>query len=382
MAKKRGNGDGSIYERKNKDGKRIGYRGAYTVQTANGPKRRYVSGKTKTEVKEKLRKATADRDGGLVLEAGTISVGDYLQRWLEDSVRNSVAHRTYHNYRLQVNRHLVPAIGRIKLKALTPAHVQGLYRAKLDSGLSPSSVRSIHAVLHRALKQALKWNLVPRNVCEAVDAPRPDKYEAPTLSPEQARALLLGARGERLEALYVLALGCGLREGELLGLQWGDVDLENKTLRVRRQLQRMRDGSGLAFVPLKNKTGRTIRMDSSTVEILKSHRKRQAEEKLKMGNLYQDQDLIFATQVGTPIDAQNVVNRSFKPLLRSAGLPNIRFHDLRHTCATLLLGKGVNLKVTQERLGHADTSMTMNTYSHVTPNMQGDAADAIESVLF
>src|SRR5215210_785169 len=139
------------------------------------------------------------------------------------------AHRTYHNYRLQVRRHITPTLGDIKLKALTPAHVQGLYRSKLDAGLSPSSVRYMHAVLHRALKLAVKWSLMPRNAAEAVDPPRPLKKEVGVLSQEQARSLLRAARADRLEALYVLALTCGLREGELLGLRWSDVYCEAKT---------------------------------------------------------------------------------------------------------------------------------------------------------
>lgn len=377
MAKKRGNGEGSIT--KYKDGR---WCGRYTVYTAEGPKRKAVYGRTKAEVRKKLTKAMAQRDTGIVFDADNLNVEEYLERWLKNSVKDNVAHRTFHNYRSQVRLHITPVLGRVKLKSLSPAHIQGLYRRKLDSGLSSSSVRYIHAVLHRALKQAVKWDLVPRNACEAVDAPRPVKKEGKTLTAEQARALLHAARGERFEALYVMALTCGLREGELLGLRWEDVDTEAMTLRVCRQLQRMRDGSGLAFVPTKNKKGRVIDLDPSSLEALRSHRKRQSEEKLLVGSLYQDRGLIFATHVGTPLEASNVVNRSFKPLLKKAGLPNIRFHDLRHTCASLLLSKGIDAKVTQERLGHADIAMTMNTYSHLIPGMQKEAARAIEGLLF
>lgn len=377
MAKKRGNGEGSIT--KYKDGR---WCGRYTVYTATGLKRKTLYGKTRAEVAAKLNKALADRDRGIVFDAGTLTLGDYLNRWLNNSVKDNVAHRTFHNYASQVRLHIVPVLGRIKLKSLSPGHIQGLYREKLDSGLSSSSVRYIHAVLHRALKQAVKWDLIPRNSCEAVDPPRPVKKEGKALTAEQARALLSAVRGERLEALYVLALACGLREGELLGLRWEDVDTEDMTLRVCRQLQRMRDGSGLAFVPTKNKKGRIIDLDPSTVKALRTHRQRQLVEILKLGTLYQDRSLVFATRIGTPLEASNVVNRSFKPLLKKAGLPNVRFHDLRHTCATLLLSKGIDAKVTQERLGHADIAMTMNTYSHVMPGMQKEAAEAIESVLF
>jgi integrase len=207
-----------------------------------------------------------------------------LERWLESSVKGNVSPRTYCNYRLQVRRHLTPALGRIKLKALTPFNVQGLCRSKLDAGPSSASVRYTHAVLHRALKQAVKWSLVPRNVSEAVDPPKLVSEEVAALLPEEARTFLDATRGDRFEALYVVAVSAGLRRGELLGLRWTDMELDRvATLRVGRQLQRMRDGSGLRFMAPKGGKGRTIGLPAHTVEALKAHRARQAEEKLKAG---------------------------------------------------------------------------------------------------
>ena len=189
-----------------------------------------------------------------------LKVGEFLNRWLENSVKGSESPRTYSNYQLQVRRHLTPTLGRIQLKDLTPFKVQGLYRSKLDAGLSNASVRYTHAVLHRALKQAVKWSLVPRNVAEAVDSPRVRREEITPLSPEQSRTFLAMAREDHLEALYVVALTCGLRQGEILGLKWSDVDLEAKALRVNRQLQRLRrDGDTpgrLVFAEPKNASRR------------------------------------------------------------------------------------------------------------------------------
>jgi len=376
MAKRRGNGEGTITRRK--DGR---WEARYTAQTENGPKRKVLYGKTRQEVAKKLTKAMADRDGGLVFDDEKLSLGEYLDRWLNDSVRDNVRPRTLDNYRLQVWQHIAPALGRIKLKNLSPGHVQRLYRSKLDAGLKPSSVRTIHAALHRALKQAVRWGLVPRNVTDAVDPPKLVREEINALSPEETRRFLATARGDRLEALYVLAIHCGPRRGELLGLRWSDVDLDAGTLRINRQLQRMRDGSGLVFSEPKNKKARrTIRLTKAASEALRRHRKRQAEEKL-YGTLYEDQDLIFATTIGTPLEPSNIDNRSFKPLLVEAGLRPIRFHDLRHTCATLMLSQGVNPKIAQERLGHSTISQTMDTYSHVLPDMQDRAAAALESAL-
>jgi integrase len=373
---RRGNGEGSIYRRK--DGRWVGQ---YMVHTAEGTKYRYIYGKTRQAVAEKLAKAMADRDSGLVFEAGNLTIAEYLSRWLETSVKGSVRPRTLDNYRMHVRHHLIPALGSVKLKALSPAHVQALYRAKLDSGLAPSTVRYTHAVLNRALKQAVRWGLVPRNAAEAADPPKLERVEMKVLSPTEVKVLLSTARGDRVEALYVLAVHTGLRIGELLGLRWGDVDLKAGKMRVVRQLQRTRGGGGLAFSPTKNSNRRTIRLTGTAVDALRKHRAQQAEEKLRLGGIYKDQELVFATTIGTPLDASNVMYRGFKPLLRHAGLPPIRFHDLRHTYATLMLSQGINPKIVQELLGHATISQTMDTYSHVMPDMQGGAAIALDKVL-
>ena len=351
------------------------------VYTADGRKRKTVYGRTRAEVAKKLNRALADSEDGHIFNDEGLRVGEYLESWLESSVRGNVSPRTYTNYRLQVRRPLAPALGRIKLKDLTPFKVQGLYRSKLDSGLSNASVRYTHAVLHRALKQAVKWSLVPRNVAEAVDAPRVRREEITPLSHTQSRAFLTAAGGDRFEALYVIALTCGLRQGELLGLKWSDVDLGAKTLRVNRQVQRQRDGDGLVFAEPKNASRRTVPLTATAVEALRRHGKRQAEERIRVGSLYEDAGLLFASETGTPLDAQNVVNRSFKPLLKRAGLPSIRFHDLRHTCATLLLAKGVHPKLVRSLLGHASIGITMDLYSHWAPAMGDQVAAAMEDVL-
>lgn len=373
---KRANGEGSIT--RYKDGR---WCGRYTVHTANGPRRKAVYGRTKAEARAKLTKALAERDSGLVFEAENPPVKGYLERWLEDSVKDSVKQSTYESYEYVVRRHLlVPALGSKRLRNLSPAQVQNLYRQKLDSGLSRRTVQLIHTTLHKALKQAMKWGLVPRNVAEAVDAPRPQKKEIRPLAPEQAKRFLEAARGDRLEALYVLAITTGLREGELLGLRWQDVDLERRAVRVRQQLTRTR--SGLSFTTPKNGKGRNVAIMDLTAATLKAHRKRQADERSKMGDLWQDAHLVFTSVTGTPLDIGNLTNRSFRPLLKRAGLPRIRFHDLRHTFATLFLSNGTHPKIVQEMLGHANISMTMDAYSHVLPNMQGEAVDKVENDLF
>jgi integrase len=376
---KRGNGEGSIYPIRGKSGKVKGYRAAYVVYTADGPKRRYLSGKRREDVRDKLAKALSDRSGGLVFDAGVMTLGEYLERWLKDSVRGTVRMSTYERHEGIVRTHLKPALGRIKVKNLTPAHVRGLHREKLDAGLAPATVRKIHSTLHKAFAQALSDGLIPRNAA-AIKAPRPEPEEMHPLSADETSALLKAARGERFEALYVLAITTGLRRGELLGLRWRDVDLEHSVLRVGRAL--VREGGRYRLGETKTKRGhRSIRLTSQAVSALGAHRKRQLEERIRLAGLYEDHDLIFATQKGTPLNPENLVKRSFKPLLERAGLPEIRFHDLRHTCATLLLGRSVHPKLVQELLGHATIAMTLDTYSHFLPSMGDQTARAMEATL-
>ena len=372
---RRGNGEGTITRRR--DGR---WEARYTAHTVEGPKRKVLYGKTRQEVAKKLTKAMADRDGGLVFDHENLRVEEYLDRWLKGSVLENVKPITYDSYERILRVHVVPTLGRVKLNNLNPLHLQSLYRERLDSGLSPRTVQYVHVVMHRALKQAVRWGLVPRNVSEAVDPPRIYRKEMRPLSPVQARTFLEAAREDRLEALYVVALHCGLRQGELFGLRWSDVDLEERTLRVNRTLTQTKDGP-VFTVPKTAKSRRTVRLTNGAVEALKRHSQRQADEIVRMDFLYGDQGLVFASEVGTPLNRSNVTQRSFRLLLHRAGMPKIRFHDLRHTCATVLLGKGVHPKFVQELLGHATIAITLDTYSHVLPGMGDQASRAMDDAL-
>jgi integrase len=379
MAKKNGNGEGSIYPHK-KNGKKVGYRGAYTVYTAEGPKRRYVSGKTREEVRHKLTKAMVDRDGGLIFDAGHLRVGEHLQRWLKDSVKGTVRPSTYEVHRHMVEPHIAPALGRLKLKDLSPAHVRSFYREKLDSGLSSATVCKMHSVLRKALKQAVMDGLIPRNPTDTVRPPKIEHKEISPLDGKQTQTLLKAVSGDRLEALYVLAVHTGMREGELLGLKWEDVDLERGVLRLRHAL--VREGGRVKLGDLKTpKSRRSVRLTHAAAEALRNHLERQLEEMERMGSLYQPGGLVFATASGTLINPSNLRNRSFKPLLKRASLPDICFHDLRHTCATLLFSQGTHPKLVQELLGHATIAMTLDTYSHFLPSMGDQTVMAMEAAL-
>ncbi|CAN5714430.1 site-specific integrase [soil metagenome] len=380
--KQSGNGTGTVYPRKNKDGKVTGYRGSYF--TTDG-RRRYVSGKTKTETQRALRQAMADADRGLVFDADNLTAGEYLDRWLSDSVSDTVKATTFERYEQITRLHLKPALGRVKLKGITPAHVRGLYREKLAAGSSSRTVRYVHTTLHKALTQAVMDGLIPRNATEAVKPPQPSREEMHPLTPEQAKLFLQVAHdtGDRLEALYVLAVHTGLRQGELLGLKWDDVDLEEGSLQVRRTLSITKNGP-VFTAPKTSGSRRSVKLTDKAIAALRGHLERQLAEIDKVGSLWnagEADGLIFASELGEPLDRRKVTARQFKNLLKRAGLPEIRFHDLRHTCATLLLSKNVNPKIVSEMLGHSTIAITLDTYSHVLPNMRDQAAKAMQEAL-
>jgi integrase len=247
-------------------------------------------------------------------------------------------------------------------------------------GKSKRTVLLIHSVLHSALNQALKWGLIGRNPAQAVMRPKLARKEMKVLNAAQARTLLGSAKGSRLDALLWLALTTGLREGEILGLKWSDVDWTTRKLMVQRQLQRLKE-KGLIFTEPKSISGRrVVTLSIDITSKLRGHRTIQSYERLFAGNRWHENDLIFPSSFGTPLDPRNLF-RQFKDLLKEAKLPNIRFHDLRHTAATLMLQQHTHPKVVQERLGHSDISLTLNTYSHVLPDIQDEAAEKISQVL-
>jgi integrase len=353
--KQQGNGSGTVYPRKNKDGKITSYLGAYYAPDG---KRRTVSAKTKSACRDKLRQAMSDADKGMVFDAGNLTVGQYLDTWLL-TIKGTVRQRTWERYEQLVRVHIKPALGHFKLKDLTRAHVKNLYGTLRNP-------RHTHITLHEALSDAVADNLIPRNVSDGLKLWKPRKKEINPLTPEQARAFLEAARGDRYYALYVLAVYYGLRQGELLGLKWADLDLDTNTLQIRRTMSESRIGR-IEEQP-KNGKGRRIELSRTAVEALKAHRE-----------AYGGHELVFATKKGAAVNSSNLLHRSFKPLLKSCGVPQIRFHDLRHTCATIRFIKGQHPKRVSEILGHSSVAITLDIYSHVIPGMGGD--DPMEDAL-
>lgn len=362
---RRAKGEGSVTKRK--DGR---WQARYT---ANG-KRRYIYGKTKSEVARKLNDALHDANRGLVYEDRGITVKRHIRNWLEAS-RSAVRVRTWERYEQICRNHIVPELGHLKLRNLSPVVVQNLYGQKLKV-LSPRTVVYVHVTLHKALQQALRWNLIPRNVTELVDPPRITKREMTPLNPEQVKTLFKTVEGSPLEALYVLAVMTGLRKGELLGLKWSDVDLDAGLLQVKRSLSMTKDGP--VMVPPKTVKGsRRVALSGVAVEAIRKHRSRQ--DALR-SSWPEDHGLVFPNDLGEPRRSRNVINGCFDKVKKKGNLPDIRFHDLRHTCATLLLTRNVNPKIVQEMLGHSSISITLDTYSHVLPTMQEKAVEAMEGI--
>jgi integrase len=253
--------------------------------------------------------------------------------------------------------------------------------AKLRAGLASRTVGHIHRVLHKSLGQAVRWGLVVRNVADAVDPPKVHRAEMRALNAEEARRLLAAAAGDPLEALYVLALTTGMRQGELLGLHWGDIDLEQGTIQVRRTIGRVR-GKGFVESEPKSASGRRqITLAPSAVEALRRHWDHEFTERLGGGAVPGPASLVFCNGLGKPIEPQNLLYRPFRKLLQRAGLPLMRFRDLRHSAATLLLSMGTHPKVVQELLGHSQINLTLDTYSHVLPGLQGDAVGKLDALL-
>jgi integrase len=378
MARKRSAGEGSTFERS--DGR---WCAQLDLGWQNGRRsRKYIYGATEKEVQDKLLSARIDHANGLPVVVERQTVEQFLRDWLETVVKPSVRVTTFVSYEQVVRTYLVPGLGRLRLRQLGPQHVQWMLNRHLSAGrLKPRSVAYIRLVLRVALNQARKWNLVSRNAAELAEPPRLERFRIEPLSPDQARALLEAASGSRLEALYAVALACGLRMGEILGLRWQDIDLEHGQIVIARALQRQK-GHGLVLTETKtDRSRRTVALPTPLIESLRVHRIRQVKERLAAGSRWHDRGLVFASTVGSGLEPRNL-HRAFKAVLTKAGLPDIRFHDLRHSAASLMLAQGIHLRVVMEVLGHSSISVTANTYSHVMPSLMQDAAEKMAGVLF
>ncbi|HAA80517.1 MAG TPA: site-specific integrase [Thermoanaerobacter sp.] len=385
MAKKRGNGEGTIYQRS--DSLWVGQITIGYDPATGKPKRKSFYGKTRKEVADKITQALQDVRKGTYIEPTQITLGEWLDKWLTEYKKGQLKPSTYDSYETLINVHIKPALGKIKLVKLQPHMLQSFYNQKLENGrtdgkggLSTRMVRYLHVIIRQALQQAVKEGLLTRNVADATNPPTIKNKQIRPLTEEELLRFFEVAKDDRLFAAYVVAATTGLRRGELLGLCWDSVDLEQGIITVKRQLLVLKEGLKLEETT-KSKSGkRNITLTDDAIRELKAHRKRQLQEKLLFGEAYQDNGLVFCKEDGSPLDPREFTKR-FQRLLEKAGLPKVRLHDLRHTHASLLLARGVHPKVVQERLGHSSITITLDLYSHLVPGLQELAAQSLNGLL-
>jgi len=376
---KRGNSEGTVFKRG--DG-----RWAASVDLGQGlgrRRRKAFYGKSRQEVARKLLDAQRALADGLPLPGQRQTVAAFLETWLKDSVTYKVRPRTLQRYNEIVRLHLVPRLGSIALAKLSPADVErAMNEAQADGG-SPRTAAHMRAVLRTALNVAMRWGILGRNAASLAGPPRVPEREIRPLSRNDARAILEAVAGDRLEGLFTIALALGLRQGEALGLRWPDVDLDGGLLTVQRSLQRV--GREWFFPePKTARSRRTIPLPGPVTAALREHRVRQVQERLRLGAAWQGErwgDLVFADEAGGPLSGFHV-RRRFTALLAVAGLPPMRYHDLRHGCVSLMAAQGIPARVCMELLGHSQISTTMNVYAHVAPELGRDAADRMGEALW
>ncbi|MFC2064284.1 tyrosine-type recombinase/integrase [Chloroflexota bacterium] len=370
MARKRGQNEGTIYKRKD---------GLWLAQVTIQGERHSKYFKLQSEAREWLQITNNQIRSGLTLAGAQTTLQDYLNQWLI-SYRSSVHPNTIFQYEGIIRIHIIPVLGHVKLNDIRTDQIQSLINAETEKGTSPRMVRYIHSVLRCALNIALKWGMIGRNPATSVTLPKLKRKEMKTLTDSQVRVFLSAAKGLRFEALFWMAVFTGLRQGELFGLKWSDLVWEKKHLQVQRQLQRIK-GKGMVFTEPKTATGkRMLVLSTATIAKLREHLDYIQQERIIARDRWQEYDLMFPSSHGTPMDPSNMY-KEFKETLKLADLPDIRFHDLRHTAATLMLQQGTHPKIVQERLGHSDISLTLNTYSHVLPSMQEEAAEKMDEIL-
>lgn len=371
MKNKRGQRQGSITRRPN---------GKYMAQLPpNDVGRRptkYFD--TKTEANKWLTEQSYLINKGLINAYTNVTTADYLDMWLR-FWKNQAGEKAIKQYTQIVNQHILPYLGKNKLVELKPLHFNKLFELLSKEGKGTRTIQLVYVVFHIALNQAVKEDLLVRNPLDKVNRPKHKTKEIEPLRENEVTQFLINCRGHRLETLFKIAFTTGMRKGEILGLKWTDIDWEEKTIRVQRQLQRI-PGQGLTLVhPKTSSSTRTIYIGQDSISALRKHSERQYIEQQLAGDKWQDNGLVFPSRVGTPYD-QGALDKEFKELLKQANLRDIRFHDIRHTTTTLLLKQGVQINVVQAMLGHEDISTTLRVYSHVYPGMLEEAANKMNEV--
>jgi integrase len=370
---RRGNNEGTI-------SKRVDGRWEARVSLPNG-KRKCFYGKTREEVRKQMQEALHDAQKGVLPADGRQTVKQYLEYWLDlRKQTQKIGISTVRTYYYHIHR-ILPHIGQTLMMKLSAQQIQRMYLTMLGEGIASTTLFYTHNMLRAAMNDAVRQGVIQKSVLVAVTAPKNSNKEMQVLRPDQVQIFIKGIQGHRDEALYNLVLSTGLRAGEVFALQWHDIDFERRILTVRQGWHQEMKGYSMSL-PKTPHSRRTIALSQRVIQLLLKHREQQEKEKEMVGERWQKEyNLIFPSTVGGRMMLERVCSYHLRPLLRNLGLPEIRFHDLRHTAATLLLGQGVNVKVVSEMLGHANVTTTLRTYAHVLPHMQEHAVQIMEDIL-
>ena len=373
----------AITPRKSTDGKRTNYLvRVESIDPVTGKRRRVnKTCRTRKEAEKLERELLVQRDGGTLVDPADVTVSQLLDDWLRSKRSEEISSQTLVDYEITIRKHLKPAVGAIKVQKLTPARLQSQYATWTEQGLSARVIRGAHMRLSQALDQAVKFNMVARNVCDSVTPPKVVGAKTDVWTPHEAATFLEASERDWLHPLWHFLVLEGMRRGEALGLRWKDVNWERGSVHIMQSVAPDKANKGKAIIQRRTKTAagaRQVRLTTQTLDALRQHRRVWLERKMAAPE-WNDNDLIICTSRGTPVNPNNV-SRNFNALVERAGLRRIRVHDLRHTAATLLLKAGVPAKVVSERLGHAKIGITLDLYSHVLPDMQDDAAEAMSKI--
>ena len=371
MARRRANNEGTIFYRES--------RGEWAAQVSISGKRLTKYAKTQRECRDWVKETLAKIGNGLTFSGTQVTVAKFMKMWM-DGKELSRKPKTVYQYHMLINLHILPKIGGMRLQDIQPAHLKQLYLAKKEEGRGATTVKMIHIVMHAMLKQAVKEGVLGRNPADAVERPKAEVAERVILTEEQARQLVIGTTGTRFGTLIYMALMTGMREGELLGLKWQDVDWTKGQLHVQRQLQQS-TANGKNLVSPKTKSGvRQIKLGPGTLERLVNHREEQELQKEVMAKRWDENDFIFPNTIGKPESARNMYE-NYKLLLKKNGLPDITFHALRHTSLSFLLDMGTPVNTVQQRAGHSKASITTDTYGHSIAHSEDEAAERLEELI-
>lgn len=366
----RGNGSWlvKVYRGRDGNGKRL--YANYTVRGKRSDAQKYLTAKMR------------EKDLGVFIEVNKQTLNEHLDNWLK-LIKVRVAEQTFNSYEGMLRVHIRGPIGQLRLSNIKTHDIQTIYAAMLERGLSPRTVRYAHAVIAMAMKKAVELNYIVRNPCGFVELPREIKEETKAMSPSQASEFLRHAQNDRQGLVFEFAMISGMRPEEYLALRWSDIDFANRTAKVQRALVWLKGGYKMSE-PKTKKSRRNIPLPNDLMAKLREHKKQQLEHRFKLADSCENLDLVFSTETGKPIHYRNLTQRHYEKIIEKAGLEEGGFvlYSLRHTCATLLLATGENPKVVADRLGHTSVKMTLDTYSHVLPDMQRSASDRLGALLY